>query len=423
MDSVPPDPLIEMLPHTVAPMRRYLAIWALTIAVLIGAVLGVCALADPYAVLGTPRIAGLNARKPAAADWPRITKAYMVQRAHPATLIVGNSTADVGFNPDSDAWPAAARPVFNLAVDGGLPSTHLRYLQHALSVIQPAQLVMTINFSESMVMPTHQLSAATQSQYDFEPRMLVTADGAPNPAYEKGHIADIVFSTLSLTALKDSISTLFGQHDQGATFETAAGWNDGGKFHRWAHDDGFYSLVMNKDRANAASFPNWRQTRKLQTAEIQEMVQIARQRHMKVVVIILPNHADQMELLRQLNYNADYDAWKKTIVSELARYDNPADVALWDFSGFSTYTTEAMPAEGDHTHQWQWFWEPVHFQSALGDLMIKRTQGAVDPANFGIRLTRDNVQSQIDAYHAAQAAWEAKHPNDVARIAALFTGH
>jgi hypothetical protein len=401
-------------------MARYLAIWAGALAAMLGGVVGLCVFADPYAVIGTPRIAGLTADKPAAADWPRVTKAYMIQRAHPTTLIIGNSTADVGFNPDSAAWPQGARPVFNLAIDGGLPRTHLRYLQHALFVTHPAHVVIAVNFTESLIMPQRRLSAAAQDQFAFEPRMLVLPNGQPNPSYQRGHIADLVFATLSFTALSDSISTLLNQNRPDATYETVAGWNNGGKFHRWEREDGFYSVFMNKDREKIPQFRRWRDQKVVDIDPVIDMVKIARDHHADVTVIIIPNHADEMDALRQLGLDGDYDAWKTAIVDGVTKAAPDGGATIWDFSGYSRYTTEAVPGPGDHAHKMRWFYEPVHFQPDLGDLMIARIEGAASPADFGTKLTPATLPAQLAAFHAAESAWVSGHPADVARISAVI---
>ena len=252
MDGSSPQLLLPTARVSAAP-RRYLAIWAATLLVLLGAVAAICALVDPYAVIGTPLIAGLNARKTAAIAWPRLSKAYMIQRQHPTTLILGNSSADVGFDPDDAAWPDAARPVFNLAVDGGLPGTHLRYLQHAFAAgAAPKRVILAVNFNESLIMPHQRVSAAVQSQFDFEPRMRVLADGVPNPDYARARLADLVFATLSVTALSDSVKTLLHQNDPRIPYQSAQGWNSGAMMAGWTRQDGAYAMVMRKDQEKIA---------------------------------------------------------------------------------------------------------------------------------------------------------------------------
>jgi hypothetical protein len=399
--------------------KRYLFVWAVALVAMLGAAVGLCVFVDPYSVIGTPRIAGINRDKPAAADWPRLTKAYTVQRADPVTLIVGNSSADVGFNPDSNAWPQAARPVFNLAVDGGLPSTHLRYLQHALAVTHPAHVVIAINFIESLLMSSGQMTAAAQDQFAFEARMLVRKDGSPNPGYRQAHFDDLVFATLSFTAVSDSIRTLLHQNDAAATYETPSGWNNGGKFHRWAREDGFRELVVRKDREKIPQLMEWKADRTLDVAPVAAMVRLARAHGAAVTIVILPNYVDEMQSLRQLGLDPDYDAWKSDIVKGVAQAAPDGGATIWDFSGYNQYTTEPLPGPGDRKNVLHWFWEPVHFQTTLGDLMIARIEGAPAPADLGVRLSAATLPVQIAAFHAGEAAWEKTHPDDIARVAAI----
>jgi hypothetical protein len=132
--------------------------------------------------------------------------------------------------------------------------------------------------------------------------------------------------------------------------------------------------------------------------------------------VIIPTYVDQMETRRQTGIGPAFDTWKRRVV-EIA--DGAAHVqghvTLWDFGGFSRYTTEQLPDQGDRATRLEWFWEAIHFQPALGDLVVERLMGK-GPDDFGTKLTQANLDADIEAYHAAQATWEADHPKDVARI-------
>jgi hypothetical protein len=413
MDSGAPEPTVETTSRDATRMARYLFIWAVSLILMIAGIVALNVVVDPYAVLGTPGIAGWTLQKPGAVRWSRLSKAYMIQRAHPVTLILGSSSADVGFNPDSPAWPASARPVFNLAIDGGLPATHLHYLQHALATTAPSHVLIEVNFIESMDSPPPPAPPAADKKFDFAPRMRVRADGTPNPGYAGAHLADLVFATLSFTALSDSLSTLLHQNDPAEAFETASGWNDGGELRRWAAEDGFNRLMVRKDADKIPQYAQWRRNKMLQIAPVLDMVRVARAHGATVTLVIPPNYVDEMESLRQLGLDADYDAWKTALVRGVGN-----DAIIWDFSGYTPYSTEPLPPPGDRTHHLHWVWESIHFQSALGDLMIARMSGA--PGDFGAHLTASNLTSHIAAWHAAQSAWEVAHPADVARVADLL---
>lgn len=421
MDMTPtPEAALET-PESAAIMARYLRCWAVCLVLLLGFTAAFCAAVDPYAVLGTPGIAGLTARKPAAADWPRLTKPYTVGRAEPRTLVLGASSADIGLNPESPAWPQAARPVYNLGIDGALPSDVERFLHHALSLTHPAQIIIPVNFIESMVNAPVKSAPVTSGEFEFEARLRVTPAGTPNPAWWRGYANDLVFSTLSYTALSDSVRTLMSQHDSGATFETSLGWNDGGKFRRWAREDGFGGLFIDKNAEKISQWKRWLGWRKLQEKPVFDMIRAARAAGATPIVMIVPNHADILEALRALGLDQDYDGWKTRLVAGVAAIDRK--IPVWDFSGYSPYTTEAVPPAGNHTQQLRWFYEPVHFQPALGDLMIARIEGEAPGSGFGVELTPENLPAHIADFHKAQAAWEATHKGDIARIAAIIATH
>ncbi len=118
------------------------------------------AIVDPYDLYGWVSITGFNRYKTQAADQTRMTKPYLIERANPATILLGSSRVEVGFDPESNAWPAAMRPVFNLGIPASGPDEQYRILQHALVTAHPKYVVFGIGFADAHVAPTHRLFAA-----------------------------------------------------------------------------------------------------------------------------------------------------------------------------------------------------------------------------------------------------------------------
>jgi hypothetical protein len=408
------------LPEAAPTMRRYVLLACALLFLLLAGNAGLCVLADPYCVIGTPAVAGLTRDKPAAAIWPRVSKAYLVARAQPRTLLIGSSTTDIGFDPESAVWPASLRPVFNLGIDGALPETELGFLRHALAVSHPVQVILAANFIDSVVSAARRVGATQQSKVAYQDRLRVLPDGSANPDYARGHLEDLVFSTLSFTATLDSVATLLDQQRTGTTLLTAQGWNNGAIFRTWARQDGAYGLFMNKDREKIVQFLGWKNGVSVQLSPVAAMVAACRAAHVKLVVTILPNHSDEMETLHLLGLDGAYDAWKTDLLAQVSAADK--DVPVWDFSGFSSYTTEELPAPGDRSAGLRWFWEPVHFKTELGDLMIARVLGAPQPADLGVKLTPANVAASLAAFHAGERQWAEQHPADVARLRAVIDG-
>jgi hypothetical protein len=416
-------------------MRRFLAIWAISLALFSAAVLALTIGVDPYRVIGTPPIKGLTADKVAAADRPRLTKPLMVERGTWHTLVFGASNADVGIDPTSDAWPEADRPVFNIAIDGSEPYTQLRFLQHALVTQHPKLIMLGVSLEDAMRRPNPvpgqakaapKVSAAVAAEYGFENRMRVLPDGSPNPGYALERLKDTVFATFSLQALGDSVLTVFRQNDPERTHETAQGQNSAGNFAKWLRTEGSYVLVLDKDNERTPKLLAWAAQGGLTTtAPLGDMVRLGHAHGAEVIVFIMPSYVDQLEVLRQTGLTPLFDRWKMDVAQTLEAADPMAPpTPLWDFSGISPYTTELLPAPGDLKHPLQWFWEPIHFRTALGDVMVRRMLGnSGTPASdnqWGDLITTQNLPVRAETEAAKQRAWATAHPADVARLSAVI---
>jgi hypothetical protein len=398
-----------------ASMSRFIAFWAIGLVAILGIVVGVNVVVDPYGVIGAPRIAGFNRDKIAAVDWPRVTKPYLMARSNPTTVVMGTSPADVAFDPASSAWPADLQPVFNLAIDGASPYQMYRFEQDALAISKPKLVVINVSLEDSQV-----FGSPPKQPEDFDARLRVTRDGVPNPDYRLGVLKDYIFATASFKAIGDSLRTVIHQRDPIKTFQTPLGQLSGGKFEIWARTEGFHVLVSDKDHLHAGMDLRWARKPRFNIDSLADMIKAARDSGAKVAVVIIPNYIDQLEIRRQTGVTSQYDAWKTRVVALTDQAEKAmGGVSLWDFSGFSPYVTESLPEPGDHATRLRWFWESIHFQPALADLMIQKIMGK-GPDDFGVLLTPDNLAADIAAYHDAQGKWVAEHPRDVARITRFF---
>jgi hypothetical protein len=402
-------------------MGRFLAVWLAAVVGLLALVAGLNVAVDPYGILGAPRVTGVNADKVAGADWPRLSKPYLVEAAKPTTLLLGSSVIDVGMNPESAAWPDADRPVFNFAIDGGGPAVQLAALRHAFARTAPKLVLIGLAFEDAMQFPggATQAAAGIDPEWTFTPRLRVADDGQPNPGYRQATLADLAFATISLNALRDSVSTLLRQRDPLDTHQTRFGFNSGGKFMRWARNEGQYGLVLAKDEEKAPQLVRWARRPALEVAPVGEMVRFALAHGARVIVYFVPAYADELELYRQIGIVGRVQAWKAAVAETVEQAAGDADVPVWDFAGFSPYTTEALPLPHETGRQMRWIWESIHFRPELGDLMIRRMVGGDGPADLGTQVTTATLPADDARFDAAQSAWVATHPADVARIAGV----
>ncbi len=400
-------------------MKRFLALWLVGLVILVGAVAAFDVAIDAYGILGTPRIAGLNAEKTAAADRPRLTKSYLVDRVDAGTLLLGASNVDVGLDPQSAVWSAAAQPVFNLAIDGSLPGVLFRYLQHALVRSHPRLILVGLAMEDTMIMPAKRLGAADQALYSFAQRLHTQQDGTPNPGYLAARLEDTLFATLSTQALTDSVLTLFRQNQPDRNQQTPLGRNTGGSFVRWTRAEGSYALVMAKVREKSPQFLAWAAEPRLDLAPLGDIVRLAHAHGAQLAFFIQPTYVDELEVIRQAGLTTTWNAWKTEAVRIIAEAAGDKPVPIWDFSGFSPYTTEPLPTPGDTTRQLTWFWEPIHYRKELGDLMIRRMVEGGEPLDFGVRVTPATIAAHEAEMGRQQRDWVASHPADVRRVATL----
>ena len=399
-------------------MQRFVIAWLLGSILFLAVVAGINLFADAFGIMGTPLVAGLNEFKVSPIDWSRVTKPYLAARANPATLILGSSPVDVGMNPLSPAWPPDRKPVFNMGIDGVSPSALYRFEQDAFAASHPKLVIIGVTLEDSLVIDgPPRPAAATAAMDTFEPRLRVTAAGAPNPEFQTQRLKDTVFALASVRATTESLRTLTGQLGSTKTFQTPLGFLEAGEFTAWEKTEGFYVLVTDKDRQRIGTYVKWARKPVFNIDALAHMIALARDRGARVIVAIMPGYVDHIEIRRQMGISGQFDAWKARVVA-LAEQAG-AGVTLWDFSGFSPYTTEVLPPPGDRTTRLRWFWDPVHFQPALGDLLIARLMGQ-GPADFGVVLTSGNLAAVNQAFHAAEKDWVAAHPADVARIGQII---
>jgi hypothetical protein len=83
-----------------------------------------------------------------------------------------------------------------------------------------------------------------------------------------------------------------------------------------------------------------------------------------------------------------YTDWMNEIVGDARE--------IWDFSGYNSVTPEARNYD-----------DPLHFNEAIGDRILQRACGPLGidaAANFGVRVTRENIASHLAAHRAQHAA-------------------
>jgi hypothetical protein len=368
---------------------------------------------DPYLLFNVPRVAGFNDRKPGISSQQYLIKAYDVIRAHPATLILGSSSVELGIDPGSPAWPPQALPVYNLGLlaSRGSPYTAYRYLQHVTASHHVGMIVLALEFQDFLTFPE-------QRGADYEARLSVTRDGSANRALGWQHLHDILFATTSLDATLDSLQTLWGNLS-GDSLDVVAGHIDYSPSTEQLFRVGSFPIVALSDLTYSTLYrdttTDWRALK-----DVRAILEICRNLGIQVIVVLDPAHADDLELLDLAGKWAALEDWKRKLtrlVSEYVDINSRRRVELWDFCGYNAYSTESVPHSPATL---RWFLSPNHYTTELGDAVIRRLFGP-DDGPFGVRLTPQSIEPHLAEVRRRQQRYRDFKQQDAARARELYT--
>lgn len=412
-------------------MKAYLRLWLIATALLLLLVAGFNLVVDPYGIFRLVDAPGFNAVKPQAGNHGAMVKAYQVTRVKPRALILGNSRAEVGFDPEHRAWPEAARPVFNLALPGTGTAASLRYLRHVLADLSdadrppPGIVVWGIDLMDFLVDETKPRSGRSPNQHDW--RLLTLPDGTRNPGRLFQRVKDYGEATLTLGALIDSLETLRAQGDVHARNLTPLGFNPMRDYLRIAENEGYWALFRQRDIENMRAY--LRRPKSLHDSsgpssaalnDFREVLDLCRRNNISLKMVIYPYHARLLEILRISGHLPVFEAWQRELVhilGEEARRSGGEPFPLWDFSGFHEYSMEAVPLKGDRASAMRWYWEAGHFKRELGDVILARLLDTGDSmVGFGVRLTPEKMEYQFSLRRQGYQEYERRFAQEIREI-------
>lgn len=335
-------------------------------------------LVDPLSVFGSPRIASLNATKPHLDHHRELARYQRVRRLCPDTGIFGNSRAEIGFDPESPALVARGLSAFNHAIPGtGANTTYQQILWLKAANCLPKIVFLGVEF------------------FDFlggdAPRPLPTLQTNPAPRPDYRFFAESVFS---ITGLRDSLATILLQRSRYPGTSTERGFNPILNYIPEVAQSGHYVLFRQRAEENVRGWT--RKAMHLRPREggisddeskVDAIVSGLSGAGSTTYVVIYPYHAQIRMIIERLGMGALFAEWRRMIVAIAERRSK---VEVWDFSGVSPETVEAVPSKGDRQSRLKYYWEAGHFKKELGDLVIARILGG--QGNFGTKLDSGNIE-------------------------------
>lgn len=356
---------------------------------------------DPLAIYGSPRIAGINALKPAIKGRARIFKTVNAARGTWPCLIVGTSRAETGLDTRHQFFNGT--PCFNAALGGQPYEESLRLVQAAASRGALRRVVAVLDF------------AVANAHYEA-PADFVDANYRP---WRGASLA------VNLEMLGKAVETLARQ-DEAALREDHALWLPDGRFDFPLPARGHrrIALASESDYLRKAYFRGAEKQFAFATAtshplqHVRALLAFAYARGFDVVIVIAPAHARQWETIAAAGLWDAWEAWKRELVAideqEAARAGKPA-FALWDFSGYDEITTEPFPPLADTRSRMRWYFDSSHFTPAAGDRLLDRIAGKPGDS-IGTRLHSGMLEAHLARIRAGRQRWRADYPLDAAEV-------
>ncbi len=400
--------------------RRYLALGAAAAGGAMFACVALVLVVDPYRLYRLVERTGFNQVKTQPKRYQKEIKLAGARALKANLLIVGNSRAEIGLDPDYPALSASGLTPYNLALAGTRIQVAREQLEQLAGAGQhPKHLIAGVDFFDFPVDP----AAAQQA----------AAAPASGALAELGWRFDTLFS---IDSVADALKTMRIQNAAYPSSMTARGFNPLREYQKMARDEGYYALFQQRAQDYARRLrhaPSGLVSRASGSSREFDQVRAVIERAIgdgaTIDVVIYPYHAQVMSLFEAAGLAPLFDTWKGMLAAQMdgLRAAHPAArITLWDFSGYAQYQCEPIPAMGDRKTETTWYWEAGHFKPALGNLMLARMLGAAGAgagadASFGTPLTTAGLAANRARIARERAACLAAYPSLFRDTAALMT--
>lgn len=233
----------------------YLCLFGWTLFTLCIVAFALTASVDPYCVFGFRQISGWNQLKPAAYHQAAAAKTYLLERASPTTLLLGNSRVEVGFDPQSEQWPETMRPVFNAGLDGRDLTIAVKILDGALATPGLRHVLVGIDLPEFLRVDSGPVPSGPPDAGSDGDRLSTGADLSSRTRRLRARATDILEATLTLDSVTDSLTTILAQHRTDANTMTSLGFNPLDDYRAYVKIHGFRDLFDQKQANYVIGFP------------------------------------------------------------------------------------------------------------------------------------------------------------------------
>ncbi|MCU6501604.1 hypothetical protein LPN04_27795 [Rugamonas sp. A1-17] len=390
-----------MDPHPGAEWRNYVGIFCASCALVTGAVTVLNYQVDPYLThqWQTPSVQRLRPGREKLSAWG---KTYALAKFRPTVLYVGNSRTELGLPTRAPAF--AGQDVFNGALSGASLADAIDMARHASHVGHVRTLVW------GMDAPSFSMEIGNT---DFN-RELV----AQGPLYLWRRGLLDVRRALAFDMTADSIRLLRGSLGRDCRSSLALyGQRD---------DACVRDRIESLGGTRAVIIPRVREYLRGEGPTAEAMTALQRSlaglcaAGTGIRLYLNPTHAMTADVLYWAGKWPALEAWQRALAQLGQRHRTAGcDVRIFDFSGFNSVTTEAIP-QVSHRSSMRYYWETSHYRSNVGAMILARMYGVGDaPQDFGVELLPDTVDGHLAAMRRARERYHREHPEEARMVRAV----
>ena len=376
--------------------RRYALVLGVLVLTALAGLAGLQLVVDPLGVHGT----GIERFAPWRSLHFRGAKGEALARGGYDAVILGTSRAMAGFDPAHPAW--GDRRVYDASLDG----TNLWELEHVWRVaaehntpdrllVETSLLVFgesrrgSADFGDSRL-PTGEVRVDTRLSWLFGTRVLALATSVVRGA--------------ATGALPRKSVRPDGHREYRESPQSNRALFEGLLVQNFFVNTGTYNgFTFGSDRIDA----------------LERIVVDARDRGVRVDLVIPPVHVVQLDVLERMGLGRDLIRLRTelvTLVERVNRTGDGPDVRAWDFTGASGDLAEPIADEG--ASAMRYYYESSHFTAQLGGRVLDRVYDTpacdADCRGFGVDLATVDLPAHSARLSDDLASWRAANPDEVA---------
>lgn len=304
----------------------------------------------------------------------RIVKASKIYDLKPISIILGNSRAEGGLDPNHNYF---IKPSYNAAVSGGSIYEAKKYFEWALEQGRLKKVLLSLDYI--------MFNTKEKQTQDFD------------KYFNKNLKIKYLYS---IDTLIDSYDTLVGAEGPNTLY-----YENGQRLHNYrqayidlygghmnsflGNENGYYSSIKTENK--------YIDTMKNSFTDFEEIINKAYENNIELDIIFSPSHIRQWEALNNQLGIDKWFLWKKDLVKsvdKIAKQYNKKTFRIMDFSVYHPLTAETIPI--DKNIYMKYYWESSHYKNELGLIVLDRLIDKSPFKDFGVELNILNIDNHLE---------------------------